>query len=94
MGFALVGLVSALTGGFRRHGNLLRPLVAVGVVVGLLVGGLAVSNLAARETELIPLIWLVTVAPALLCAWLLTAQQMAMPGGPRRVRADGRLGAT
>lgn len=94
LGFALVGLVSVLTGRFRRHGNLLRPLVAVGVVVGLLVGGLAVSNLAARETELIPLIWLVTVAPVLLCAWLLTARQIATPGGAKRVRADGRLGAT
>ena len=93
LSFALVGLVSALNGGFRRHGNLLRPLVAVGVVVGLLVGGLAVSNLAARREELIPLIWAMAVLPGLAAAWLLLAPKASAPFGPRRAGAGGRLGA-
>ncbi len=91
LSFALIGLASALTGSFRRHGNLLRPVVAVGIVVGLLVGSLAVANLAARRTELIPLIWAVAVLPGVAAAWLLVASQVQAPFGPRRAR--GRLGA-
>ena len=88
LSFALVALVSVLTGRFRRHGNLLRPVAAVGVVVGLLVGGLAIANLAARRAELIPLIWAVAVLPGAASAWLLLASQSA-PFGWRR----SRLGA-
>ena len=71
--FALVGLLSVLTGSFRRHGNVLRPLFAVLIVVGLLALGLAVANLAARQTVLIPLIWIHAAAPGLICAWALFA---------------------
>ena len=73
MSFALVALVSVLTGAFQRHGNVVRPLVAVLSVVGLLALGLAIQNIAAREPVLIPLIWLDATAPALLCAWALFA---------------------
>ena len=38
--FALVALLSVLTGAFRRHGNVLRPLAAVLSVVALLAVGL------------------------------------------------------
>lgn len=83
-GFALLGLVSVLTGTFRRHGNLVRPLLAVLGVVGLLALGLAVSNLAARQVELIPLIWLVAILPGVVCAWLLLGPQLATAGVPAR----------
>jgi lipopolysaccharide export system permease protein len=69
--FAMVGLVSVLTGGFRRHGNVLRPLSAVLVVVGLLALQLAVANLATKSTVLLPLIWLVAMAPAVIGVWIL-----------------------
>ena len=69
--FAMVGLVSVLTGGFRRHGNVLRPVSAVLVIVGLLALQLVVANLAAKTTVLLPLVWLVAVAPALIGAWIL-----------------------
>ena len=67
----MVALVSSLTGPFRRHGNVMRPLVAVGAVVGLLAVGLAVGNLAARDNGLIPLIWLHAAGPGLVCVWML-----------------------
>ena len=86
LGFALLGLVSVLTGTFRRHGNLLRPLLAVLGVVGLLALGLAVSNLAARQVELIPLMWVVATLPGSVCAWLLLGPQLAAYGGPARAR--------
>ena len=73
--FALVALVSVLTGTFRRHGGLLRPVVAVGTIVGLLALGLAIGNVAARVPALIPLIWLHAVAPGAICAWILFGRQ-------------------
>jgi lipopolysaccharide export system permease protein len=75
--FALMALVSVLTGAFRRHGGVLRPLAAVLMVVGLLALGLAVGNLAARAPMLIPLIWLQAAAPGVLCAWILYGPQVA-----------------
>ena len=73
LSFALVALVSVLTGAFQRHGNVLRPLAAVLSVVGLLALGLAVQNIAARQPVLIPLIWVHAVLPGLLCGWALFA---------------------
>jgi lipopolysaccharide export system permease protein len=71
LSFALVALVSVLTGTFRRHGGLLRPIVAVLTIVGLLALGLAIGNIAARIPQLIPLIWLYAVAPGMIAAWML-----------------------
>jgi lipopolysaccharide export system permease protein len=83
--FTMVALVSVLMGAFRRHGGVLRPLVAVLIVVALLATGLAVINLATRDTRLIPLIWLHAIAPAVIGAWLLLAPQLRL--GPRALRA-------
>jgi lipopolysaccharide export system permease protein len=80
--FALVALVSVLSGAFRRHGNLLRPLTAVLSVVGLLALSLAIANLAARETALIPLIYVQAVLPGLLCAWWLFGPDLRASSHP------------
>ena len=66
-GFSLVALCSVLTGGFQRHGNVLRPLVGVASVVGLLALGLAVASLAARLPVLMPLVWLAAGLPIAAC---------------------------
>ncbi|HBK09054.1 MAG TPA: LPS export ABC transporter permease LptF [Acetobacteraceae bacterium] len=71
LSYAMVGLFSALGGIFRRHGGMLRPLVTVGVMVGLLATGLAFSTLAARESSLLFLTWLHAIIPGLACCWLL-----------------------
>ena len=76
MSFALVALVSVLTGTFRRHGNVLRPLAAVLGVVALLALGLAIANLAARQVALVPLIWLHAILPGAVCGWLLLGPQL------------------
>jgi lipopolysaccharide export system permease protein len=76
--FALVALYTVLSGAFQRHGNVLRPLAAVLCVVALLALQLAVNNLAARFTVLIPLIWLVAIAPGVICAWLLYRPQRGL----------------
>lgn len=77
LSFALVGLVSILTGGFRRHGNLLRPLAGIFAVVILLAAGLVIANVAARDTALIPLMWMQAALPGLVCAWTLFAPGFA-----------------
>ncbi len=86
--FAMVALLSVLTGTFRRHGNVMRPLTAVMTVVTLLALQLAVANLAARSTALMPLVWIVAAGPGLVCAWVLYWPQLGeMAAGYRAVRA-------
>jgi lipopolysaccharide export system permease protein len=78
LSFTLIGLVASLGGVFRRHGGLLRPAAAVAAVTLLVALGLGVNNLAARNTALLPLIWVETLAPGLAAAWMLLRQT-----GPR-----------
>ena len=77
LGFALVALLSVLTGSFRRAGSLLRPLAAVLAMVALLAVGLTAQSLATRHPGLIPLIWMQASLPGLACAWLLFAPGLA-----------------
>ena len=58
----MVGLFSALGGMFRRHGGIARPLVTVGVMVGLLALGLTFGTLAARDNSLLFLMWVHAIA--------------------------------
>jgi lipopolysaccharide export system permease protein len=81
--YALVALLSVLTGAFRRHGGFVRPMVTIGVVVALLALGLAFDTLAARNNALIPLMWAQAVLPGLICGWLLLWRSVP----PRRLRS-------
>jgi lipopolysaccharide export system permease protein len=78
LGFTLIGLFATLGGGFRRHGGLLRPVAAVVVVTLLVAVDLAVNNFAARNLDLLPLIWVAVLAPGLVAGVLLLA--------PKRLR--------
>lgn len=71
LSYTLVALYAALAGTFRRHGGMLRVFLTVMVVVVLLGVGLGISNFAARDNTLIPLMWLHAVGPGLVAAWLL-----------------------
>jgi lipopolysaccharide export system permease protein len=71
LSYAMVGLFSALGGIFRRHGGIARPLATVGAMVGLLALGLAFGTLAARDNDLVFLLWLHATAPGIVCTWLL-----------------------
>ncbi len=71
--YALVALVSVLTGAFQRHGGLLRPLLSVIAVVLLVALGLTIDGLAARDNALIPLIWVRAILPGVICAIVLFA---------------------
>lgn len=84
--FAMVALLSVLTGAFQRHGTVLRPVVAVGAVVALLAVGLGLANLAARQTALVPLMWVHAIVPGLLCGWFLLGPQRASRTRPVRLQ--------
>ncbi len=87
--FAMVALLSVLTGTFRRHGNMMRPLSAVLCVVALLALQLGVANLAARSTALLPLVWAVAAGPGLVCAWLLFGPQLGSFSAHPRLAQTG-----
>ena len=87
--FAMVALLTVLTGTFRRHGNMLRPLIAVLCVVALLALQLAVANLAARSPSLMPLVWLVAAGPGVICAWLLFGPPVGSFAAPLRLAGNG-----
>lgn len=73
--YTLISLVATLTGTFRRHGSLARPVGAVITVTFLVALSLAVNNLAARNPLLLPLVWTAILAPGLLAAYLLARPQ-------------------
>lgn len=79
LGYTLIALVAVLCGGFKRQGNLERLVGAVIIVVALVALGLGVSNLAARNTRLLPLMWVWALAPVLAALALLSRA-----GTPRR----------
>lgn len=83
LSFAMVALLSVLTGSFRRFGGMLRPIIAIGAIVALLAIGLAVGNMAARDNRLIPLIWVQAILPGLVCAAALFAPQIFAATGRR-----------
>jgi lipopolysaccharide export system permease protein len=90
MGFTLIALVSVLMGMFRRHGGILRPFLAIMTVVGLVALGLVVANMAAKQTVLVPLIWVHAIVPGVVAAWVLFGPQLRlMPMG-----LQVRLGVT
>lgn len=76
LGYALIALVATLGGTFKRSGNLTRVVGAIVVTVCLVAIGLGVNNFAARNTNLIPLIWIWAVAPPVI-AWILLLRQKA-----------------
>jgi lipopolysaccharide export system permease protein len=74
--YALAALLSVLTGTFRRHASVLRPLISVGGVVALLAASLALQTLAARDNATVPLLWAATIAPPVVFAVMLFGPQV------------------
>ncbi len=79
MSLALVALGVALTGPFRRHGGGLRLATGAGITVGIVALGLVIASAAGRQPGMLPLIWLHTLLPGAIAAWVLHGA----PGWPR-----------
>jgi len=69
--FALLAAACMLAGHFNRRGQLDRIALGVGLMVGLQAMALGISDLAARDLTLIPLIYLGPFLPALAAGWVL-----------------------
>lgn len=65
LSYSMIGLLCVLRGRFSRHGNIIRPTMAVLSVVGLMILSLMLKNLAERNPVLVPLLWLVVLLPTL-----------------------------
>jgi lipopolysaccharide export system permease protein len=74
--FALLALLSVLTGAFQRHASILRPLISVAGVVALLALSLALQTLAARDNATVPLLWAETIVPPAVFAFMLFGPQV------------------
>ncbi len=84
LGFVLTALVATLNGRFQRH-RLPWRVIAAGLVVIALSGlGLAAGNLAARQPDLIGLIWVTALLPALAAGGLLFVPGWRVGSGPAR----------
>ncbi len=95
--YALVALCSVLTGTFRRHASLLRPLLSVAAMVGLLALQLVFGDFAARNNSLLGLMWAQAVLPGIVCAWILFGPMLRDASGRRvrvRVRSTARGAAS
>lgn len=82
-GFTLVALAALIAGGFSRRGQGVRVMAAVGVVVALVVMGLAFQNLAGKSAVLAPLMYVNALLPILLGAFH-ALRGKALPAPARR----------
>jgi lipopolysaccharide export system permease protein len=91
LSYTMVALVAALTGSFKRHGSILRPTVAVLVMVGLIAFQLVAGDMAARNNAWIPLLWIQAIVPGLVSAWILFAPMLAgwMPRAEPQPQMEG-----
>ncbi|MDI2090622.1 LPS export ABC transporter permease LptF [Commensalibacter oyaizuii] len=74
--FTMIALVSVLRGGFARFGNVLRPLGAIFTVVGIMAATLIIQNLASRNVDLIPLIWVMAIVPGIIATTILFGPEL------------------
>ncbi len=88
LGYVLIGLAALLGGGFGRVGQAPRVIAAVMIVVVLQAAMLGIWNLTAKQLELVPLMYVQAVLPALLSYYVL--RQGPPRGAPRLVAAGGR----
>jgi lipopolysaccharide export system permease protein len=80
-----------LTGGFQRHGNVLRPVAAILLLVALLAVGLVASSVATRNMALLPLMWVQALLPGLVAAWVLFMPASVERVLARRTRRDTQI---
>jgi len=86
VGYTLVGLAFLISGAFSRRSQSQQVFLAVSTVVILQIVTLALENAAARNLELVPMIYLVVGLPILAAGWVALRP-------PRMRRKSGSDGA-
>jgi lipopolysaccharide export system permease protein len=86
--FALIAAACLLAGHFNRRGQLDRIAIGVGLMIAIQAMALGISDLAARNLALLPLVYLGPIVPAMAGAWILLrpgftdgAANAAVPAG-------------
>lgn len=74
--YGLVALVCILQGGFSRHSTMVRPLLATGFVICLIILALALKSLAERHPQLVSLLWVEALLPAMIGMGILVREHM------------------
>jgi lipopolysaccharide export system permease protein len=80
LSYTAIALVSVLTGTFRRHGGVLKPLLAIMSVVALVALGLALDSVAVKAPAIIPVMWVRALLPAFVCGLILYVPALRSPG--------------
>lgn len=76
LGFALIATAFLLRGPFRRGSQAISNLLAVGIALALGLSALGVENVAAREPALVPLMYVVALAPIIAGAAVLAGVRL------------------
>lgn len=71
LGFTLVALAFILLGAFNRRGQSKKVMAAALVVIALQAGNLAALNAAKKNIDVLPLLYLLTLSPIFLSAFLM-----------------------
>ncbi|RFD20189.1 LPS export ABC transporter permease LptF [Komagataeibacter melaceti] len=69
--FAMIGLLGAMGGTYSRQASIVRPVLAILGIVAVQALTLMVQNLASRNLHLMPLMWICTLGPGVICAFIL-----------------------
>jgi lipopolysaccharide export system permease protein len=80
--FALIAAACLLAGRFNRRGQLDRIAIGVGLMIAVQAMALGISDLAARDLMLLPLIYLGPIVPGLAAAWVLLRPGFGEPQAP------------
>ena len=81
LAFAMIALATILSGDFNRSGQARRVLAAIALTMLVQIGGIGISNLAAKLPGLLPLLYAVPLIATLGGAFILFR-------GPRRPRPE------
>jgi len=87
--FTLIAMACLISGSFNRRGQAKRVSLAILLMVIMETASLGVLNLAAKKTQLIPLIYATALLPAVI-AWVFMAKQsMHRSKAPASAAAEG-----
>jgi lipopolysaccharide export system permease protein len=87
LSFTLIPLACLLTGQFNRRGQARRVLGAVAFAFLFEAVDLGIRNGAARSAMLLPLVYVSSIAPALIAAWFLLRERPALRAPLRQAAA-------
>jgi len=79
IGFTLVGLACLVSSSFSRRTQTRQVIIAIAIMVGLQGGALGMENLIAKNLDLIPLLYVIAVAPIIFGYIVLVAIQRRRP---------------